>query len=98
MGAAGVYHAQPAAVKHSPCFISRAARHMCNQHPHMRWSQAFEGGAPWAGRPVQGQLTQASAVQDKELGPGRKRGAPEAEVEDLPDDVRQRLDAIKSAA
>ena len=66
--------------------------------PSHAWTQALEGGAPWAGRPIQGQLTQASAVQDKELGPGKKRGAPEAEVEDLPDDVRQRLDAIKSAA
>lgn len=34
-------------------------------------------------------------MQGKEPGASRKRGAPEAEEDDLPDDVRQRLAAIK---
>lgn len=37
------------------------------------------------------------ALQDKAPGGSRKRGAPEAEEDDLPDDVRQRLSAIKGA-
>lgn len=36
-------------------------------------------------------------LQDKAPGGGRKRGAPEADEDDVPDDVRQRLDAIKNA-
>ena len=36
-------------------------------------------------------------LQDKPPGGGRKRGAPEADEDDMPDDVRQRLDAIKDA-
>ena len=36
-------------------------------------------------------------VQDKAPSGSRKRGAPDAEDDDLPDDVRQRLSAIKGA-
>ena len=43
-------------------------------------------------------LRRSTAMQDKAPGGSRKRGAPEAEEEDLPDEVRARLAAIKDAA
>lgn len=43
-------------------------------------------------------LIPSTAMQDKAPGDSRKRGAPEADEEDLPDEVRARLAAIKDAA